>query len=88
MLDVLMRGISTLQYAEVLPEVASTCGVSKSNVSREAAEAGEEVGLGNLVEPSLPIAWSIDLRTHTGNAPASIQCLQPIGSTEHVTRDL
>ena len=42
MLDVLMRGISTRQYAEVLPEMASTCGVSKSNVSREAAEAGEE----------------------------------------------
>jgi len=41
-LDVLMRGISTRQYAEVLPEMASTCGVSKSNVSREAAEAGED----------------------------------------------
>ena len=42
MLDVLMRGISTRQYAEVLPEMASTCGVSKSTVSREAAGAGEE----------------------------------------------
>ena len=42
MLDVLMRGISTRQYAEVLPEMAETCGVSKSTVSREAAEAGEE----------------------------------------------
>ncbi len=42
MLDVLMRGISTRQYAEVLPEMASTCGVSRSTVSREAAEAGEE----------------------------------------------
>lgn len=41
MLDVLMHGISTRRYAEVLPEMASTCGVSKSNVSREAAEAGE-----------------------------------------------
>ncbi len=41
MLDVLMRGISTRQYAEVLPEMASTCGVSRSTVSREAAEAGE-----------------------------------------------
>jgi hypothetical protein len=27
MLDVLMRGISTRQYAEVLPEMASTLGV-------------------------------------------------------------
>ena len=42
MLDLLMRGISTRQYAEVLPEMASTCGVSKSTVSREAAEAGEQ----------------------------------------------
>jgi putative transposase len=41
MLDVLLRGISTRQYGEVLPEMVSTCGVSKSNVSREAAEAGE-----------------------------------------------
>lgn len=40
MLDVLMRGLSTRQYAEVLPEMAASCGVSKSNVSREAAEAG------------------------------------------------
>lgn len=49
MLDVLMRGISTRQYAEVLPEMASTCGVSKSTVSREAVEAGE-AALKELVE--------------------------------------
>jgi putative transposase len=49
MLEVLMRGISTRQYAEVLPEMASTCGVSKSTVSREAAEAGEQ-GLQELLE--------------------------------------
>lgn len=42
MLDVLLRGISTRQYQNVLPEMAETCGVSKSNVSREAIEAGEE----------------------------------------------
>ncbi len=42
MLDVLLRGISTRHYEEVLPAMASTCGVSKSNVSREAAEAGAE----------------------------------------------
>src|SRR5215472_729730 len=42
MLDVLICGISTRQYAEVLPEMACTCGVSKSNVSREAAEASAE----------------------------------------------
>ncbi len=49
MLEVLMRGISTRQYAAVLPEMASTCGVSKSTVSREAAEAGEEA-LNELLE--------------------------------------
>jgi putative transposase len=42
MLDVLLRGISTRQYERVLPEMADSCGVSKSNVSREAMEAGEE----------------------------------------------
>ena len=42
MLDVLLRGISTRQYQNVLPEMADTCGVSKSNVSREAIKAGEE----------------------------------------------
>jgi putative transposase len=52
MLDVLMRGISTRQYAEVLPEMASSCGVSKSTVSREAAEAGEEA-LKELLERRL-----------------------------------
>jgi len=41
-LDVLLRGISTRQYRNVLPEMADTCGVSKSNVSREAIAAGEE----------------------------------------------
>ena len=41
MLDVLMRGISTRHYEQVLPEMADTCGVSKSNVSREAIAAGE-----------------------------------------------
>jgi putative transposase len=41
MLDILMCGISTRQYRQVLPEMADTCGVSKSNVSREAIEAGE-----------------------------------------------
>jgi transposase-like protein len=42
MLDVLLRGISTRQYQKVLPEMASTCGVSKSNISRESIVAGEE----------------------------------------------
>ena len=42
MLDVLLRGISTRQYEGVLPEMVDSCGLSKSNVSREAMEASEE----------------------------------------------
>lgn len=40
MLEILMRGVSTRNYAEVLPEMAETVGVSKSQVSREFVEAG------------------------------------------------
>lgn len=43
MLDILLRGVSTRQYQQVLPEMAQTVGVSKSSVSREAIAASEEV---------------------------------------------
>jgi putative transposase len=43
MLDILLRGVSTRQYEQVLPEMAQTVGVSKSSVSREALEASEQV---------------------------------------------
>ena len=36
---ILLRGVSTRHYEEVVPEVAGRCGVSKSAVSREFAEA-------------------------------------------------
>ena len=42
MLDILMRGVSTRSYREVLPEMAETIGVSKSQVSREFIEASEK----------------------------------------------
>ena len=42
MLDILMRGVSTRNYASVLPEMAETVGVSKSQVSREFVEASEK----------------------------------------------
>ena len=42
MLDILMRGVSTRNYREVLPEMAETVGVSKSQVSREFIEASEQ----------------------------------------------
>ena len=37
-----MRGISTREYDEVLPEMAETVGVSRSSVSRQAIEASGE----------------------------------------------
>jgi hypothetical protein len=48
MLDVLMRGISTRQYAEVLPEMASTCGVSKSRLpNTPSGQCGDSSGPGD-----------------------------------------
>jgi putative transposase len=43
MLSILLRGVSTRSYQEVLPEMAETVGVSKSQVSRENIEAGERL---------------------------------------------
>src|SRR6185437_2143 len=42
MLGVLMRGVSTRAYDEVLPKMAETVGVSRSSVSRQAVEASAE----------------------------------------------
>jgi putative transposase len=42
MMGALLRGISTRQYAEVLPEMAETAGVSRSSVSRQAVEGSAE----------------------------------------------
>ena len=42
-LEILMKGISTRNYQAVLPEMAETVGVSKSSISREFMEAGEQV---------------------------------------------
>jgi transposase-like protein len=43
MLDILINGVSTRRYAQVLPAMAETVGVSKSQVSRETIEAGERL---------------------------------------------
>jgi len=42
LLHILMRGVSTRNYKEVLPQMAETAGVSKSQVSREMQEASEQ----------------------------------------------
>ncbi|MCZ7584409.1 MAG: transposase [Deltaproteobacteria bacterium] len=41
-LDILMNGVSTRNYREVLPAMAESVGMSKSAVSREFVEASEE----------------------------------------------
>jgi transposase-like protein len=52
MLEILIDGVSTRRYEGVLPEMADTVGVSKSQVSRETIEAGER-SLKELAERDL-----------------------------------
>ena len=40
--SILLRGVSTRNYQDVIPQMAETCGVSKSSVSREFIEASAE----------------------------------------------
>ena len=42
MMGALLRGVSTRQYEEVLPEMAATAGVSRSSISRQAIEGSVE----------------------------------------------
>ena len=42
MLQILMKGVSTRKYKEILPEMAQTVGVSKSQLSREFIVASEQ----------------------------------------------
>lgn len=41
-MSILMQGISTRSYSKVLPAMAQTVGVSKSNISREFMEASQQ----------------------------------------------
>ncbi len=56
-LEILLAGVSTRRYGDVLPEMADTVGVSKSAVSWEAIEASERV-LAGLMERRLD-AWDL-----------------------------
>lgn len=40
MFEALLKGVSTRNYQDVIPQMAESAGISKSAVSREAAEAG------------------------------------------------
>jgi len=42
MMGALLRGVSTREYAEVLPEMAETAGVTRSSISRQAIEGSVE----------------------------------------------
>jgi hypothetical protein len=42
MVGALLRGVSTRQYEEVLPQMAGTVGVSRSSISRQAIEGNSE----------------------------------------------
>jgi len=42
LLSILLRGVSTRNYQQVLPEMAGQCGVSRSAVSREFAQASAQ----------------------------------------------
>jgi transposase-like protein len=57
MWEILMLGLSTRKYAEVLPKMAETVGVSKSEVSRQFVESSAEV-LKQLMERRLE-EWDI-----------------------------
>jgi len=57
MWEILMLGLSTRNYAEVLPKMAETVGVSKSEVSRQFVESSSEV-LKQLMERRLE-QWDI-----------------------------
>ncbi len=52
MLEIMMAGVSTRRYEEVLPEMAEQAGISKSQVSREFIEAGQRM-LQSLAEKDL-----------------------------------
>jgi transposase-like protein len=57
MLEILMAGVSTRKYGQVIGEMADTVGVSKSAVSRQTIEAAERV-MAELMERRLD-AWDL-----------------------------
>jgi len=52
MLDIVLNGVSTRHYKDVVPEMAESVGISKSSVSRETIEASE-AALQELLERRL-----------------------------------
>ncbi len=61
LLEILMRGVSTRNYKEVLPEMAQSVGISKSSISRDMQEASEsalkELGERRFEEKDIVVIW-------------------------------
>ena len=61
MLEILINGVSTRRYEVVLPAMAETVGVSKSQVSRETIDAGErllkELAERNFADTEILAVW-------------------------------
>jgi putative transposase len=66
MLEILMHGVSTRNYKEVLPEMAESVGISKSAVSRKAVEASgkllEELARQDFSDKDILIVYLDGLR--------------------------
>jgi putative transposase len=58
MMGALLRGVSTREYAEVLPEMAETAGVSRSSISRQAIEGASSSSASYVSGAGMkPICW-------------------------------
>jgi putative transposase len=61
MLEILIAGVSTRRYEAVIPAMAETVGVSRSQVSRETIEAGERLLKGlaerDFAKLDIPAVW-------------------------------
>jgi hypothetical protein len=71
MLEILLDGVSTRRYEGVLPEMAATVGVSKSQVSRETIEAGERLLKGISSRPPTPL-W-VRARARAAPSPPGVR---------------
>jgi Transposase, Mutator family len=75
MLKMLLGGLSTRRYREVLPRMAEAVGVSRSSVSREAREASAS-NCGNW--PSgVSMTWICWSSLSTGCGWGAITCSRP-----------
>lgn len=80
MLEILLRGVSTRQYAKVLAEMAATVGVAKSSVSRQVIEASEKE-LRSLCERRLE-GWELLVLYVDGLRFGDYQVLVAVGVDE------